>query len=130
MGTFELAGVPKDLLQAENRFQAWRYRRGGSGRIPEELWNLASRLARRYGVSRTASVLRLDYYRLKKRTEAARGEPPAPGPAFVELPTAALAGKQCLFELAKRTGVTLRVQLVGYDTADLEALARHFGNAD
>jgi hypothetical protein len=37
-----------------------------------------------------------------------------------------MAGKQCLFELDNGTGATMRVQLTGYDAADVEALARGF----
>ena len=38
-------------------------------------------------------------------------------------------GKQGRFELDNGAGVCLRVQLAGYDTADLEALVRGFWNA-
>jgi hypothetical protein len=129
MGAYQGAELPKDLLQARGRFQAWRSRCLGRGRIPQELWELAVQLVRRHGVSRTASVLRLDYYSLKKRAETAGSERPPRSPAFVELPSPVLTGKQCLFELDNRAGTTLRVQLIGFDTADLETLARHFGNA-
>jgi hypothetical protein len=128
MGRHVREELPEDLLHARNRFQAWRSQRH-RGRIPQELWQLAVRLVSRYGLSRTASVLRLDYYSLKKHAEAATGEPPSRSPAFVELPSPLLAGKHCRFEVDYHAGLTLRVQLVGYDTADLEALVRHFGNA-
>ncbi len=119
--------LPEDLLHARNRFQAWRSQRR-RGRIPQELWQLAVHLVSRHGLSRTASVLRLDYYSLQKRVEAAASESPSRSPTFVELPSPLLAGKHCHFELDNHAGVTLRVQLVGYDTADLEALVRHLGN--
>jgi hypothetical protein len=128
MGRHVREELPEDLLHARNRFQAWRSQRQ-RGRIPQELWQLAVRLVSRYGLSRTASVLRLDYYSLKKRAEAVASESPSRSPAFVELPSPVLAGKHCRFELDNLAGVTLRVQLVGYDTADLETLVRHFGNA-
>ena len=118
--------LPKDLLRGRTRFQAWRGRRKVGGRIPQPLWALAVRLVRIYGVSRTAAVLGLDYYGLKKRAEGAGSEPQASGPAFVELPAPVLASKQCLFELDNGTGATKRVQLTGYDAADVEALARGF----
>jgi len=129
MGAYEREVLPKDLLQARSCFQAWRSQRLGGGRIPHKLWELAVRLVRRHGVSRTASVLHLDYYSLKKRAETAASESPSHSPAFLELPAPVLAGKQAVFELDNRAGATLRVHLMGYDTADLEALARHFGNA-
>ena len=121
--------LPKDLMRERTRFQAWRGRRKAGVRIPQPLWALAVRLVRTYGVSRTAAVLGLDYYGLKKRAEAAASRPQASGPAFVELPTPVLAGKHCLFELDNGTGATMRVQLTGYDASDVEALARGFWSA-
>jgi hypothetical protein len=65
---------------------------------------------------------------LKERVEAAASEPPPSSPTFAELPSPVVVGKQCLFELDNRAGATLRVQLVGYDTADIEVLAHRFWN--
>jgi hypothetical protein len=129
MGASERDGLPQDSARARHQFQAWRCRRQTGGRIPHRLWALAVRLGGRYGVSRTASVLRLDYYSLKERVEAAASEPPPCSPAFVELPSPVVVGKRCLFELDSGVGATLRVQLVGYDTADIEVLAHRFWNA-
>ncbi len=124
MGARERGALPADLARARDRFQAWREQRTGHGRIPRPLWALAVRLAKGHGVSRTATVLGLDYYSLKRRAEAVTGEAPSNPPAFVELPAPALVGKQGLFELDNGAGATLRVRLMGYDAADLEALAR------
>ena len=129
MGANARGTLPKDLMRVRSRFQAWRGRRKAGARIPPPLWALAVRLVRTYGVSRTAAVLGLDYYGLKKRAEGAASQPQASGPAFVELPTPVLAGKHCLFELDNGTGATMRVQLTGYDAADVEALARGFWGA-
>jgi hypothetical protein len=41
-----------------------------------------------------------------------------------------MTAKQCRFELANGTGATLRVELTSYDTADVEAIARTFWNAE
>ncbi len=129
MGADARGTLPKDLMRGRSRFQAWRERRKVGGRIPQPLWALAVRFVRTYGVSRTAAVLGLDYYGLKKRAEAAASESQASGPAFVELPTPVLAGKQCLFELDNGTGASMCVQLTGYDAADVEALARGLWSA-
>ena len=124
MGTNQL---PEDLTRARSRFQAWRRgRRKPGSRIPEPLWALAVRLVQTHGVSRTATVLGLDYYGLKKQVEAAAAKPKSSKPTFVELPSPLGIGKQGRFELDNGAGARLRVQLVGYDTADLEALARGF----
>jgi hypothetical protein len=124
MGARERGTLPSDLARGRDRFQAWREQRTGRGRIPHALWALAVRLAKGHGVSRTAAVLGLDYDSLKRRAEAVTGETPSNPPAFVQLPAPVLVGKQGLFELDNGAGATLRVHLVGFDAADLEALAR------
>jgi hypothetical protein len=118
------------LAQGRSRFEAWRERRSAGRRIPRPLWDLAVQLVSKHGISRTATALGLDYYSLKKRAEAAGQEPPPRGPAFVELPPPVVVGKQALFELDNGAGATMRVQLVGYDAADVEALARRFWDAE
>jgi hypothetical protein len=83
-------------------------------------------------------VLGLDYYGLKKRALSAAcpevggpeaGHPAAGGAAFVELPAPIALGKQCVLELADGAGVTLRMQLAGYDAAEIGALSRSFWKA-
>jgi hypothetical protein len=129
MGANERGPLPPDLVRGRARFQVWRERRKLGGRIPQPLWDLAVRLANTHGVSRTATALGLDYYRLKKRAEPAAIEPQSNGPAFVELTAPVLVGKQCRFELDNGSGATMRVHLIGYDAADVEALSRSFWNA-
>ncbi len=130
MGAIERGPLPADLLQARSRFQAWRGRRKVGERIPQPLWAMAARLAGTHGVSRTAAALGLDYYSLKQRVEAAGSEPQPNGPAFVEVsPTPLMAVRHCRLELDNGAGARLRMELSGYDAADLEALARGFGNA-
>jgi hypothetical protein len=130
MRASERGELPKDLLRGQSRFQAWRRSRQAGGRIPQPLWALAVRLVNRHGVSRTATALGLDYYHLKKRAQQADNQLQPSTPTFVELPSPVPLGKQCLVELNKGTGTTLRVQLLGYDTADVEALARSLWNAE
>jgi hypothetical protein len=130
VGTRQHGELPKDLAQARSRLEAWRQRRSAGRRIPQPLWDLAVQLVSKYGISRTATALGLDYYSLKKRVEAAAQQSPSRGPAFVELPAPVVVGKQALFELDNGAGATMRVQLLGYDAADVEALARRFWGAE
>jgi hypothetical protein len=74
-------------------------------------------------------VLGLDYYSLQKRAEAAAGEPQSSRPAFVELTRPVMVAKECQFELDNGAGATMRVHLIGYDAADVEALSRGFWDA-
>lgn len=124
--------LPKDLLSGQRRFQDWRQRRTPGSRIPQTLWTVAVRLAKRHGVGHTSAALRLDYYSLRTRLEAAEGQADAgadeptskaSSPAFIELPSPVIAGPQCLLELDNGSGVTLRLQLTGYEAADVADLA-------
>jgi hypothetical protein len=130
VSTRQRGELPKDLAQARSRFEAWRERQPGRRPLPQPLWDLAVRLASTHGVSRTATALGLGYYSLKEQAEAAAPQPPSRSPAFVELPAPVVVGKQALFELDNGAGGTMRVQLLGYDAADVEALARRFWGAE
>jgi hypothetical protein len=129
MGANERGLLPSDLGSGRARFQAWRQRRALGERIPQPLWALAVRLTKTHGVCRTATALGLDYYSLKKRAASAAIPPQSSGPAFVEFPSPVAVAKRCRVELDNGSGATMRVQLVGYDAADIEALARGFWNA-
>ena len=129
MGTRPHGQLPPDLLRAQHQFQTWRIQRTPGDRIPQTLWAIAVPLARTHGLSRTAATLRLDYYGLKKRLEADSSSDQPNHPPFVELTPPLLLARQCHLELNNGSGVTLRIQLVGYDAADIEALVRGFGDA-
>jgi hypothetical protein len=88
---------------------------------------LAVRLVERHGLNRTARALKLDYYSLKKRVGQSPAPMPQGQPAFIELP-APVAIKQCLCEISNRGGASMRLQLQGYDVADIDVLARCFGS--
>ena len=121
--------LPSDLARGRSRFQAWRGTQGPRRRIPQDLWDLAVGLAQTHAVSRTAMVLGLDYYSLRKRVEAAGAGPRSTAPSFVELASPIRVGKECRLELDNGAGATMRVHLVGYDAADVEALSRSFWDA-
>jgi len=118
--------LPGDLARARKQFQAWRSHHEPRSRISDALWKLAVRLANLHGINRTATALGLDYYRLKKQMGTAAGQPRQGDPAFVELPSPVVVGKQCLLELDSGSGATKRLQLLGYDATEIESLARAF----
>jgi hypothetical protein len=98
-------------------------------RIPESLWNAAAEIAIQHGVSRTASVLKLDYHSLKKRTEDVGSC--SPSSAFVELPPVPQSTmSECVIEWEDVAGASMRVHLKGTDAPDLVALSRSFWNGD
>ena len=69
------------------RLRQWRNRQRSQGPLPHWVWDEAVEAAHEHGVSRVARVLRLDYYKLKRRLAALSSEPRGNGapPGFVEL---------------------------------------------
>lgn len=116
-----------DLNRLQRQLTAWRREQSGRTRLPEVLWRAATDLARSQGLSRVARVLRLDYYKLRKRL-AATSSPLAAPPAFVELKEAPVfeAGPgESMVELSDGRGVTMTLR-VRHDVATLVALAESF----
>jgi hypothetical protein len=106
-------------------------------RIPEALWKTAVLAAQRHGIGRTASVLKLDYYSLKKRVDESDGNESSPVPtAFVKLPSPSRetlgnsSMGECLIELEDGAGAFLRIRLSGCTTPDILALSRGLRGVD
>ena len=113
------------LEEAKARFEEWRRIRKGKASIPDELWAAAVEVARKEGVSRTSTELRVEWNHLKRRMAAASGTAPKPVPAaFVEL--VAPRGQsltECSIELEGRR-CKLRIQLKGASASYLATLSR------
>jgi hypothetical protein len=143
--------IPAPLARGRDRFEMWRRSRQVGTRIPDELWSLAVKLADHHGISRSASVLGLDYYSLKKRVAAvnsgvtsvpsafvegsASSDSASARPAFIELspplqaPSQGVSG-ECVVEFADGTGASLRIHLSGCQAPDLVALGRSFWSGE
>ena len=93
MRTGTTPALATKLIGVCREFEKWRRTRPPRSPIPAALWALAVAHAREAGVHATARRLRLNYYSLKQRVEAAGGAG-APGanaaPAFVEVAPAGL----------------------------------------
>ena len=118
------------LEEAKERFEAWRQNRKGKASIPDELWATAVEVARKEGVSRTSTELRVEWNHLKRRMAAAAEASPKPArPTFVELvPPRAEALPECTMELESRHG-KLRIQLKNASASYLAALSRELWEA-
>lgn len=109
------------------RLIAWRKRRQPGEHIPEDLWRPAVKLARRLGISRTSTALRLGFRELKARVERT-GQTPSRdersgAERFVELPRGAglLGNPECLIEVEDR-GTRVRIALNGRGTSEVASL--------
>lgn len=115
--------------ELRERLMAWRERRKPGEHIPEEFWKPAVLLARRHGVSRTSTALRLGFRELKARVEAGAGKATREErKGFVELTCGAgpLAPPECVIEV-EGSGTRIRIALNGRGTSEvasvIEALA-------
>src|SRR5579872_564524 len=113
------------LEEAKARFEEWRRNRKGKATIPDELWASAVEVARKEGVSRTSTELRVEWNHLKRRMAAHSPATPKPKPAaFVEL--VAPCGQslpECSIELEGSRG-KLRIGLKGASASYLATLSR------
>jgi hypothetical protein len=143
MSTRRICDLPARLENLRQRFERWRRTRKVRSRIPEPLWTAAVKSAAKYGIHRTAKVLRVNYYALKKRAEqdaaiastqqgpAATASKAAAETTFLELPAAAWAGcGECTLELEDAGGAKLRAHLKGFEAPDLVALSRSFWQSE
>jgi hypothetical protein len=113
------------LEAVKARFEEWRLNRKGKAPIPDELWAAAVEVARREGVSRASTELRVEWNHLKRRMAALSGTPSKPAlPRFVEL--VAPRGEslsECVIELEGRHA-KLRIQLKDTSASYLATLSR------
>ena len=104
--------------------EEWRQSRKKGVAIPDELWSAASEVARRDGVTRTATALHLDCGKLKRRMMAADGvEKKTTAPSFMELiAPGAAAVAQCAIEMEGRRA-KIRIELKA-SAADVVSFSR------
>ncbi len=129
--------ISAGLVRLRGRFEDWRRTREVRSRIPEALWESAVKLAKKYGLHRTAKTLRVNYYALKKRVEGeaasdVRDVPEGDSATFLELtavpPASSKLAGSCEYtlELEDGDGSKMRVHLSGVAMPDLVALSRSF----
>ena len=83
--------IPAELFELKARFETWRTNRKYLREpIPDELWNAAADLSRRYPPSLVGRVLKIDQSRLKKfllKRPARTSTRKKPQVTFFQLPT-------------------------------------------
>jgi hypothetical protein len=128
MGGTRRRELSPELARAQERFAAWRQTRAPKSRIPQGLWDLAVELAASEGLNRTARALKLDYYTLKDRVEAAPKKRKKNTSAFLELPQVALPSRECVIELGDGEGL-VRIRLTGYEPCEIATVGRGLRDA-
>lgn len=119
---------PAGVAELREQIESWRKTRAKPGRMAEDLWRAAAKLAGRHGINLVARALRLDYYSLKSwidgsgHGKAARATRRAP--AFVEVRPASFAPSLCVLEIEEPRGAKLTVRLSS--ALDVVAVAEAF----
>ncbi len=120
------AKIPEPIVQLQQQIDEWRSAQTRRTKLPESFWQAAVDLAQQYGLYQTASPLRLDYMRLKKRVmETAVPRRKAAQPAFVELirpPATEL--QECVIEFESAQGAKMRIQWKASAPPDWASLLR------
>ena len=86
--------LPSPFSSLASRLSAWRSAGRPGRRIPEPFWEEAAALAKVHGLSPTSTILKLNYYHLRRQldpTVPARKAPPLP-PTFLTQPATQAAG--------------------------------------
>ena len=103
--------LPTAVERVCGEFEAWRSQRRGNERIPEQLWKLAVRAARKHGVHPVSTAVGLEYAALKRRVNPSPAEQPTEVTRFVELTgTVGADSAGCVVEIQKGNGTQLRVR--------------------
>lgn len=119
----------QDIENLRLRLQSWRQTGRHGQRIPEDIWDSATRLARVHRPATIAHALGLDYNTLRHRIASAKPvlRRELPEPAFVELisPTPARFS-ECTLEIEDRHGTKMRIHLKSSEAPDLGAISSAF----
>ena len=131
MAKKQIKGLPTEVKQVRVQLDEWRSHRRHGQRIPEELWGLAVKAARRHGLNRVSRALGLDYYHLKKRSGLGKQKARGAGGGeqmFVELASVATEATElaCVVELEKGNGVRMRISVRDAATVDWSRMKEAF----
>ena len=125
--------VTQRLGAVHRRVERWRKRGGGKGsRMPEELWQEATEVARVEGVYAVSRALCVDYNRLKARVASTAktsslANSDGPDGAFVELEASQICGGcKTVIELVGRAGDRMRLEVAGKPEVDIVLLTQTF----
>lgn len=132
--------IPADLLELKSRFGTWRTNRKYVREpIPDELWNAAADLGRRYPPSLVGRVLKLDPSRLKKlliKRSARTSVRKKLQAAFFQLPTEIALPEVgsplpqiptgCRLQIERPDGSRLTLTLPSLDLASINRLCADF----
>ena len=98
MTSKNLKAFPKPVGALQVRIQEWRSGEVSKHRMPQELWEEAVRLAKRYGVNVVSRSLALGYVSLKQKVQGNWGpvKRKSPVPGFVDITASSVASRSVI----------------------------------
>ena len=126
--------LSQECVELREQLETWRRTRQKRRRVPEAVWESATRMAKEFGINRIAKEFRLSYSTLKKRingTSGKNGNGSRDALAFVEVemsPASETGG--IVVDLVKRSGTRMRIELASGHVDDLMAMVRTFCGTD
>lgn len=127
------AMLPADLAHACRQFQQWRDQHQTRQRLPLKLWEMAVKLANKYGITKTAKTLRLGHSDLKKRCLKINVQESVNTVSFLDVTPrseAILPKIECTIECQRQFNETIRIQLKGSDWPNLIEICDRLWNSD
>lgn len=124
--------VTEELSRLRQELNVWRNSPKKGRRIPQPIWEQATELAARHGVSVVSNALRMDYAKLKLKVSARQGalQPSQTQlPQFVELfgaPAPSAMLDPCVLHIESHRGSRVRVEVGGLDAGGLALVLREF----
>lgn len=115
-------GLAAELDQVREALTAWRATPGKGQRIPDAVWRVAVRVAKRHGLNPVSRALGLDYNCLKRHVAGdgrSKKRSAGLGPAFMEVRSE--AGPEdlaCVIEMEKGGGTRMRICVKSAATVD------------
>ena len=126
--------LPAKLALGLEQFEKWRSEHKARTRFPEYLWFMAAKLAREYGLNKTAHTLRLDYNCLKKHIDTAVSgniQQTAVKSQFLQLlPSELNSELECTIECEDAKGSRISIHLKGRELPDLVAISSSLWSRD
>jgi hypothetical protein len=108
---------------------SWRKHKGPNEKMPESLWEVATELAKAYGVSPVQGILRIDYRGLERRAlgiSKPAAKVRAGNPRFIELPSLPARRAEHVVELEDAAGRKLSLKIPAGHLAEVLPLAHAF----
>jgi hypothetical protein len=113
-----------DVNEVLERFKQWRVAKGKREAIPEDLWDAAVNLTKRYSVNQISKALRISYAKLRQRVSGKQSIVETP---FMQVGLGQmLSPASCVVEIDKADGSTMKICFTGEGAREILEIGKAF----